>query len=233
MTLNDELHAAVSTLEPPDLPAPRFERVQRRQRRRRQGTFASVVVVAVLAVGIGVARSGGGDSTQITTEPSEPSSSVGTTVPLPPGSDALGLTAQLPAGWSIQRGACPTTSTITVIDKVTELPTPAGCRDVDGPWTVVQRLPTDLDGIDTACTPVFVNNIPTCSATEIDPAKGADGISTDRRFYAGLDVLVSTRRDPSGAAGPEIHVHRPCRVPGRHRRDVSSPPAARHCTSVR
>jgi hypothetical protein len=133
-----------------------------------------------------------------------PTAPVASTSP-PTSADALGLTVRVPSGWTLRKSECPSAQTVTVVAKQTAKPLPAGCEHVSGPWASIQRLPKDLTGIDDACGPGLSDDMPFCQAIENDPGDKQPSLGIERRFYAGLDVLVSLHHaaDAPGA-GPEF-----------------------------
>ncbi|HEX9506247.1 MAG TPA: hypothetical protein VGA62_09615, partial [Acidimicrobiia bacterium] len=192
MTLDVRMREAADALDTPRMQVPSFEHIRRRRNRLRWRAGLLGMLALALPVGAAISLGSGNDSPRIVANPKPVTPRARTT-------DALGLAVQLPSGWLLQSGSCPAALTVTVIKTVKPLPVPAGCPPVDDPWAVVQRVPTDLDGIDRACGPGFIDDMPSCQAIERG-SPGSSTIGTERRFYAGLDVLVSIHR--TQAAGP-------------------------------
>ena len=130
--------------------------------------------------------------------------SIAPATPLPADGDAPGPRVDLPAGWVLQSGNCRDTHTVTVVDQVDDgSPSlPAVRPSTDHGWSSGNA--DDLDGIDTACGPGLIDNMPMCQANQQDPTNNPNAFGIERRLYAGLDVLVSIGYDKRiGGGAPE------------------------------
>jgi hypothetical protein len=176
--------------------------VHRRVRRSRRWTLAAATagLVCLGLVAALIVRSST-EGPRIESNPDRSSLPIVPATPLPADSDALGLRVDLPAGWVLQSGECPDARAVTVVDQANARPVPAGCPAVDGPWMVIQRIPDDLEGIDMACGPGLIDNMPMCQANQEDPTGNPNAFGIERRLYAGLDVLVSIGYDKRVGGG--------------------------------